>query len=227
MAGNGGEGSGRDPLPDVIKPSHTGGVKTPTGNAVENLSAGASPTKVSAAITNQEWADYQADFVPIENSIIEQVSGQGDVNSSANRAGSRVSDSFAGAAGQNARGLARAGITATADQKSSITRSTGLSSVLAKTTAENTTRTAVNERNVNSQGDLIGLGRGIADSSSRTSNEAANLEASRTAANDQLAAQKTQGALTNMGAGAAIGFQVGQAPGAFVGAGVGLLASLF
>jgi len=203
-------------------PVKTGGIKVAPDTG-DNRSA----DQIRADITQAEWDDYQSTFVPIQNDLIDQVTGQADVNNSADRAGSRVAGGFAGLAGRNNRDFGRTGLTPTKDQKTSIKRNAGLSSVLAKSTVENTTRRTVDERNTNALAGLVGLGRGVSTSASGAADAAAGAEADREAAGAALDYNDKQSMLGNIGAGASMGFMMGNAPGAVAGAGVGLLASLF
>ena len=75
--------------------------------------------------------------------------------------------------------MGRTGASMTADQRRAAGNATGLAQARAIGTAENTTRRAIQERNIEGIGTMIGIGRGIQGSVNRDMGAAAGMQNAR------------------------------------------------
>ena len=91
-----------------------------------------------AALTRQQWADYQRDVMPYENKLIEFANSQTVVPEAMARAGTAINSAFDRQGGATATRLKSLGLTLNADEQQAADRSTGISRSLADVQAQNT-----------------------------------------------------------------------------------------
>lgn len=104
-----------------------------------------SAAQTYAALTRQQWADYVATYVPIENKMIEFATDITQPAKAMAAASENVSDAFAMQEGDFQRRLQGLGTTLTADEQAAQTRAAGLSKSLADVQAQNIAGTQTRE----------------------------------------------------------------------------------
>ena len=113
----------------------------------------------SAALVNQQWADYQARFQPQETKIIDQM-GSGlqttFLPKSLQNAQRGVTNAYASAAGQQQRDLSRIGQSQTTEQVNAQITKAGLSQAASSANANNTA--VQNDQNLKNEIMSGGLG---------------------------------------------------------------------
>jgi hypothetical protein len=93
-----------------------------------------------AALTREQWADYQNTFVPLENQLIQMATDPEAANQAMADASQNVNDSFAAQEGATDRRLRGLGLQLTPEQQAASTRATALSKSLTDVQAQNTAR---------------------------------------------------------------------------------------
>jgi hypothetical protein len=93
-----------------------------------------------AALTREQWADYQNTFVPLENQLIQMATDPEAANRAMADASQNVNDSFAAQEGSTGRRLRGLGLQLTPEQQAASTRATSLSKSLTDVQAQNTAR---------------------------------------------------------------------------------------
>lgn len=99
-----------------------------------------------AALTRQQWADYVANFVPIENTLIKYATDTSLPGQAMAQASQNVDAAFDQAQGDTQRKLAGMGVTLSADEQAAQAKSFGLSKSLADVGAQNLAGGAVRAR---------------------------------------------------------------------------------
>lgn len=93
-----------------------------------------------AALTREQWADYQNTYVPLENQLIQQAMDPEAANQAMASASQNVNDSFTAQQGATDRRLRGLGLQLTPEQQAASTRATALSKSLTDVGAQNTAR---------------------------------------------------------------------------------------
>lgn len=93
-----------------------------------------------AALTREQWADYQNTYVPLENQLIQQAMDPEAANRAMASASQNVNDAFAAQQGATDRRLRGLGLQLTPEQQAASTRATALSKSLTDVGAQNTAR---------------------------------------------------------------------------------------
>jgi hypothetical protein len=99
-----------------------------------------------AALTRQQWADYTATFVPIENQLIQYAMDPGKVKESMAKASTTVNQAYDAAEQSSARRLRGLGIEMSPEEQAAQRRSFGLSRSLADVQAQNLSRDLTTRR---------------------------------------------------------------------------------
>lgn len=176
------------------------------------------PRAAQAAITRAQWEYARKTFLPIEDRLVGEATGSTEAG--ADRAGDISRRTFINARSTFGRDVSRRGISLTAAQQDALNRRRAMAESKGIATSENLTRRSLDDRNRNLQGQLAGLGKGIATGAASSFNTAADAQSSREATGKALQQQKKASQMGGAASGAAIGFQAG----GFVGAGIGAVA---
>lgn len=99
-----------------------------------------------AALTRQQWQDYVANYVPIENTLIKYATNTALPGEAMAQASQNVSSAFDAAQAGTERKLAGMGVTMSADEQAAQARSFGLNKSLADVGAQNLAGSAVRAR---------------------------------------------------------------------------------
>ena len=94
-----------------------------------------------AALTRQQWADYVATYVPIENKLIDFATDATQPAKAMAAASQNVQNAFGAQEGDFQRKMQGLGVTMTADEQAAQTRAAGLSKSLADVQAQNVAQT--------------------------------------------------------------------------------------
>jgi len=93
-----------------------------------------------AAVTRQQWADYTANYIPIENKLIQYATDPTVVSKAMADASTDVHQAFASQSGQTARRLQGLGVQLSPEEQAAKTRASGLQEGLTDVQAQNTAR---------------------------------------------------------------------------------------
>jgi len=185
------------------------------------------PGDILAAITNEDFAIYEDDFLPVEEDLIAEVTDPASGNNAASQA---LQDALAGFDRQKSvadRGLGRTGTSVTVGQQSKLDSARGLARSTTGVGAANLARRNQNADNDATITNLVQAGQSLRGVALQGLGAAANMSSQRDAQGRANDAQAQAGFLSNVGTGAGVGFAVGGPVGAGIGAGVGALVSLF
>ena len=180
-----------------------------------------------ASITNEDFAIYEADFLPVEENLIRDIN---DVNSGNNAAEAALSDSLSAFDRQKAqteRGLGRTGTRITSAQRSKIDKTRQFDRSTTGVNSANLARRSQIGEDDATRTNLIQAGQSLRGVALQGLGAVSNMSSQRDAqgrANDAQAQSQFMG---NVGTGAGVGFAVGGPVGAVAGAGIGALVSLF
>lgn len=97
----------------------------------------ASASNTYAALTRQQWADYVATYVPIENKLIEFATDATQPAKAMATASTAVQNAFRAQEGDFQRRMQGLGLSLTADEQAAQQRAAGLSKSLADVQAQN------------------------------------------------------------------------------------------
>ena len=185
------------------------------------------PDKVLADITNASFEQYEEDFKPVEEELIDEISSdQGERDAAAQaRLDSRAA--FDRGMGRFKRRVGRGGIGMSAQQQSDTQKQAGLAGARTEVGSANLARRGQEEIDIATRTDLVLAGQGLRGQALQGLGQAATMQGQREAAGNAMDAQNKSSMMGSIGAGAGIGFSMGGAPGAAVGAGIGLITSLF
>lgn len=184
---------------------------------VKHVDTAQGADQIQADITRAQWEDFQERYIPVENDLL-ALASTSSANAAADDSGNYMERAFANTTGQLGRQNQGLGAPVSARTQAAMDRQTDVAKASGIATAENLTRRAVDERNLNLMGDIIGIGKGINSSASNMANQAGGLATQRKLANDQISSQNQQSALSGALGGAAMGFQMGGPVGAGIGA---------
>ena len=139
--------------------------------------ASKNPEDAQAKLIEIQREDFNARYRPLEEAAIAEYMKSPE--QAAQRAGGIAGQGFANAQGMSQRALGRQGASMTSDQLRASGASTGLAQARAVGTAENTTRRAITDRNIEGIGTMIGIGRGIQGSVNSGMDGAAGMQTAR------------------------------------------------
>jgi hypothetical protein len=113
-------------------------IMAPVGRSTAPQSA----SSTYAALTRQQWADYVATFVPIENTLIKYATDSTLPGQAMAKASENVGAAFDMAQGSTQRKLAGMGVELSGDEQAAQDKAYGLSRSLADVGAQNLARNA-------------------------------------------------------------------------------------
>jgi len=161
---------------------------------------GGDPDQVLAGITRDQWQHFLDTYKPVEDDVLSTVLST-DFSAQGDKAGDTARQSVTAAAGMAERNISRTGATLTGEERSAISRRRDLSLAKASSQAENVTRRGLSESRTNLIAQLVGIGRGVAQTATAGSQSVADLAAQRESV---YQSQRTQAHNTNMAAGASL-----------------------
>lgn len=144
------------------------------------------PMNAQGALTRAQWDDYLARYAPLEDQLIRFVTS--DSSKEVEQAGQYAALGSAAAQGALTRDTERRGLVVTPEQAAAAANQSKLQGALDMVGAKNTATRTIADRNFAIQGNLVGMGRGVATTASESLTGAAGLSASREAANNAAAA---------------------------------------
>lgn len=168
--------------------------------------AAGNPGAAMGEVSRGQWQEYQDRYMPVELAALEEAQ-RTDFQSEGDRAGVNAARQAGVTQGTFLRDLDRRGITMNSlsqDERAGLTRRLNIANTTNIAGAENVTRRAKSETNLNALAQMVGIGRGIARGATDGLATAANAEAQRNLANKAAKAQQTSTALATIGTIAAI-----------------------
>jgi len=200
------------------------------GNHMANYQAptpAESPGDILANITNEDFAIYEQDFLPVEEQLIADAT---DAESGNKAAEAALADTLSGYDRQRAvgeRGLGRTGVAMTAGQQAKVDQLSGLGRTQAGVGSANLARRGQNAQNDATITNLVQAGQSLRGVALQGLGAASSMETQRNQAGEAMKSQAFGQTMSNIGTGAGIGFAAFGPVGAVAGAGIGLLTSLF
>jgi len=141
-------------------------------------SFGGNPDQIAAGITRDQWQHFLDTYRPVEDDILATALST-DFSAQGDEAGATAGQSVAAAAGQAERNISRSGATLTTEERAAINRRRGLSKSKAVGRAENTTRRGLADSRTNLIAQLVGIGRGVANTASAGTQSVADMANAR------------------------------------------------
>ncbi len=163
-------------------------------------SSSSSPDAAAAAVTRDQWQHFLDFYRPLEDQILKEAM-QTDFTREGDEAGATAAASVNASRGSLARNLSRAGTSLTAEEQRAVSRRQQGSLTKAIARAENTTRRGLKDSRGQLLAQIVGIGRGVANTASAGLSNVADLAAQREAAHQQ---QRSQAQASNMAAGASV-----------------------
>ena len=148
------------------------------------------PGKAQGDLVRAQREDFEARFKPLEKKLMEELSKTPEEE--AQKAAENMTAQHAVTRASFQRDLSRSGTALTARQTQAIEGKRGLNEARSMSNAKNTTRRNVRETNMERTAEMIGIGRGIAQSANQNLNTASGLQAQRDQANANMQAQQGQ-----------------------------------
>jgi hypothetical protein len=148
------------------------------------------PGKAQGDLVRAQREDFDARFKPLEKKLMAELSKTPEEE--AQKAADNMASQHAVTRASFQRDLSRSGTALTARQTQAIEGKRGLNEARSMSNAKNTTRRNVRETNMERTAEMIGIGRGIAQSANQNLNTATGLQAQREQANANRDAQQAQ-----------------------------------
>jgi len=186
-----------------------------------------SPDAILANITNEEFAIYESDFLPVEEQLIEEATDKQSGNKAAEAALKDSLEGFDRQRKQFDRGLGRSGIETTGAQQAKLDKGFDRARTRGGVNAANLARRNQIQEDDETITDLVNAGQNLRGVSLQGLGAASNMQHAREQQGRANKAQASSNFMSNVGTGAGIGFSIGGPVGGAVGAGVGALVSLF
>lgn len=186
-----------------------------------------SPDQQLANITNEEFDIYKADFLPVEEELIAEVTDEQRGNKAAEKAMRDFQEGFGRQKKVRDRGLGRQGIETTAGQQAKMGRAEGLATAVGSVGAANMARRATIAEDEQTVSEMVNAGQSLRGIALQGLGAAAGMQTQRDMQGRAAASQQSQNFMGNVATGAGVGMATFGPPGALVGAGVGALVSLF
>ena len=160
----------------------------------------ASPLRATTAagVTRAQWQHFLDTYRPVEQELMARVMDN-DFSQEGDAAGVTAGAAVQASRGTLSRNLRRSGASLTAEEQAAIRRREGSTLARSVARAENTTRRGLSDSRTNTLRQLVGIGRGVANTASGGLNSAADMAAQRQALYQQ---QKAQASSTNLSAAA-------------------------
>jgi len=185
------------------------------------------PSDQLAAITNKDFENYEKDFLPVEEALVKEISGDSAERKAALEARTAAERTFL----RNRESLERersrtgaGGMSSTVSREASAQQGLARSRVAVGASNQGYRHQAAEDSATRTN--LVMAGQGLRGQALQGLGAAATMDNQRTAAGNAMKAQQKQSMMGNIGTGAAMGLTFGL-PGAAIGAGVGFLASMF
>ncbi len=150
----------------------------PGGRSRSSGSGGGTPDQIAAGITRDQWQHFLDTYKPVEDDILATALST-DFSAQGDEAGATAGRSIAASAGAAERNISRSGASLTGEERAAISRRRGLSKSKAVGRAENTTRRGLADSRTNLIAQLVGIGRGVAQTASAGSQSVADMAAAR------------------------------------------------
>ena len=148
------------------------------------------PGKAQGDLVRAQREDFDKRFKPLEKKLMAELSKTPEEE--AQKAADNMTAQQAVTRASFQRDLSRSGTALTARQTQAIEGKRGLNEARSMSNAKNTTRRNVRETNMERTAEMIGIGRGIAQSANQNLNTATGLQAQRDQANANMASQQAQ-----------------------------------
>jgi len=207
--------------PPVATNTNTTGKHT-----IDPAAAAAKPDDGAAALTRAQYQFYLDKGRPAEVAALKDIRDPKLGTRMANYAEKGVVKTFKDLAGMEERAVSPFGVKLTPSQSKVIRRRTGLDKALTTVAARNTAMNGTEDMQLNTAGDALNIGRGLAGQAAQTLGGAgANANAVHQA-NKQASSARTAGAIGGAISMGVTGFMAGGPIGGAVGAGVGLIMGL-
>lgn len=194
---------------------------------VNPAAARENPEEGQAALTRAQFHYFNERVRPVENSALNDIRRPQRPAQIARHARHGARASFNDLKGIEERTVGTYGVQLNDDERRTIDRRFGLERALAGAGAYNTAYNSTLDTQLNAAGDALHIGRGIAGQAAQGLGAAANDYAAARNAAEAQAAQNVSNRISTVATGAGVGFAAGGIPGAAIGGGIGLLASLF
>lgn len=157
-------------------------------DAVSRSSGASGSATTIADVTRQEWQRFLEFYRPLEEEVLAKAT-QTDFTTEGNIASETAANSIKASQGTLARRLRSQGVELSADERAALNRRVGTTLTRSRARAENTTRRNLSDERTNILADIVGIGRGVAQSARGGLNTAADMEAQR---NQAYAIDKAQ-----------------------------------
>lgn len=202
------------------------GLSSPFGK-LKKGGGGSSPSDILANITNEDYQNFEKDFVPVMESVIGEITDPQGPNKAAVEAADQASLRFDRQRAMFERQMARTGTKINQKQRSKLDQQFGLARGRSLTNAANLARRDKDDENTMALQGQIEAGQSLRGNALQGLGAAAGLESRRQMLGQQLARQQEGSFFSNVGTGAGIGASIGGPVGAVVGGLAGAVVSIF
>ncbi len=168
-----------------------------------STTTGGTPDSIAAGITRDQWQHFLDTYRPVEDDILRTALST-DFSAQGDEAGATAGRSVAAAAGAAERNISRSGAQLTGEERSAIGRRRSLSVSKAVGRAENTTRRGLADTRTNLIAQLVGIGRGVAQTAAAGSQSVADQAAQRESLFQSQRSRTSQGNLSTAASAAAL-----------------------
>ncbi|MDX8383786.1 MAG: hypothetical protein R8M45_06880 [Ghiorsea sp.] len=158
-------------------------------------------------VTNDVLANYQNNYAPIEDALINQAQNP-DYTGNFAASALQVNNAFSSSAGSEKRTLARYGLPFSKDRAASSTKHRGISKALASVGAKNATRSVTYDQQQTAHRAVLNIGQDTQRQALGLFDASAKAEASRNATNQQIDAQNSADTYGMIGTGLGIAASV-------------------
>ena len=146
------------------------------------------PRRAQGQLTRAQWNLFQTKYRPLEDKAINTLLSSSEP--AAQAAGAAVQKSYSAMPAEQARTLARYGLSAPADEAKSISRRTDLTRALDVASATNNTRTTVDQQRVTGLEQMLNTMNGVSQDAGQNLDSAASSASQRDIAAKQNAAAR-------------------------------------
>jgi len=154
----------------------------------------------AAGVTRNQWQHFLDFYRPIEDQVLKDAM-QTDFTAEGDEAGRTAQAGITASVGMLERGLRRSGTNLSGEEREALGRRRDISGARAVGRAENTTRRGLKENRSNLLANIVGIGRGIQQSSQQGLQSVADMAAQREQSHQ---AGRTAAHATNTQAGATV-----------------------
>lgn len=175
----------------------------PGANRLSTNTTNANPDAIAAGVTRDQWQNFLEFYRPLEDKILKQAQ-QTDFTAEGDKAGATAAAGIGASRGSLARSLSRSGSSLTAEEQRAVRRRQQSSLVKAVSRAENTTRRGLKDSRGQLLAQIVGIGRGVANTATSGLQNVADLAAQREALFIQQRSQATNANLSTAASAAAL-----------------------